>query len=73
MEQPLKIFELLGVNDFEELDQTQILVLYRISEEVENFGMYQCRDVNLASEGRLMQQEMLLHLRRVLASRDKEG
>lgn len=67
MEHSLKIFELLGVTDFEELDQTQLLILYMLSQEVEKFGMYRCRDANVEGEGKLMQQKISWHLRVLLA------
>ncbi|EOG1717658.1 hypothetical protein ACK3OH_004546 [Salmonella enterica] len=68
MERSLKVLEALGVDvsDFENLDQTQLLMLYRIFEAVEEFGMYKTKDKKLESDGKAMQQE----IRRVLLSRN---
>lgn len=68
MERSLKILEALSVNlsDFEKLDQTQLLMLYRVFEVVEEFGMYKSKDTKLESDGKAMQEEV----RRVLLSRN---
>ncbi|EIS4047377.1 hypothetical protein ACHZKO_000921 [Shigella sonnei] len=68
MERSLKILEALGVNlsDFEKLDQTQLLMLYRVFEAVEEFGMYKSKDTKLELDGKAMQEEV----RRVLLSRN---
>lgn len=68
MERSLKILEALDVNlsDFEKLDQTQLIMLNRVFEAVEEFGMYKSKDTKLELDGKEMQKE----LRRVLLSRN---
>lgn len=60
MESTTKILEALGIteSDISTLDKTQLLILYRLFESAEQFGMFKDRNRTLELDSNDMQQQL---------------